>query len=136
MSEQRKTIHDIYDIAMAFITDSESDVNMQYTGFGTTYCIIRRGLADFPYKMEVSKFASNNSAIVLYRGTGFDMHNNRKLFKVILNSKTPNTRAKKNMVKFREIFYSTQKRMQNVLATKNNTEMLKNMLEKLSGKNK
>ena len=136
MSEQRKTIHDIYDIAMAFITDSESDVNMQYTNFGATYCIVRRGLADFPYTMEICKSGPNNSCIMLYRGTSFNSQNNRTLFKVVLNSKNPNIHVKKNMAKFREILYTAQRKTQNILATENNTEMLKNMLKKLSEKSK
>ena len=136
MSEQRKTIHDIYDIAMAFITDSESDVNMQYADFGATYRIVRRGLADFPYTMEICKSGPNNSCIMLYRGTSFNSQNNRTLFKVVLNSKNPNIYMKKNMAKFREILYTAQRKTQNILVTENNTEMLKNMLKKLSEKSK
>lgn len=136
MSEQRKTVNDIYDIAMAFITDSESDVNMQYTDFGTTYCIIRRGLADFPYMMEISKSGRNNAIIALYRGTGFNLHNNRTLFKVILTQHNMYPKKKQIAARFTKISGATQQRKQKILTTANNTELLKNMLKKLSEKSK
>lgn len=136
MSEQRKTVNDIYDIAMAFITDSESDVNMQYTDFGATYCIVRRGLADFPYTMEISKSWDKNAIIVLYRGTSFNWRNNRTLFKVILTPHNMYPVKKQTVARFSKIAGAAWQRIQNVLTTANNTELLKNMLKKLSEKSK
>ncbi len=131
MSTQRKTINDVHDIAIAFITDAQSIMDIQYLFFGNAYRVTRYGLADFPYTMEICGTGRDGGMLTLYRGTCMGTHNNRIIFKVFLKHKGKNSRSQKNVAYFRSILSQACRRTQNNLPVANNTEILKNMLEKL-----
>ena len=48
------TMTNIYDIAMAFITDRDTNINVSGNGKSLNYKFINRGLADYPYCLEIT----------------------------------------------------------------------------------
>lgn len=128
MSE-RITVKKISDITMAFITDATTDIRKEYETFGVSYKLIKRGLADFPYTLEISMNGKSNGAIILYRGTTPGKQDKRALFKVVLIRKNnlldPND---KSLVAFRRLAELARKRNRNEIAVTDNTNLLNKKL--------
>lgn len=80
MKQKPQTISQAYDIASAFITDSSVQIVPYVNSYFIEYCVIKHGLADYPYCLTVrvprrrdgfcKDGVSSRGKILVHRGTG------------------------------------------------------------------
>lgn len=136
MSENRKTIKDIADIARCFITDVKSDVRMQYETFGVSYKITRCGLADFPYVLELHKSANLKGMATLYRGTAPRARGERLVFKIAILGDKDLVKHNTNIAELRKLIKYAQMRIDDKLCIADNTKLLSEKLQVLAKKSR
>lgn len=129
MSTQIKTIKDIQDIAVAFIKDEKTVLDILHETYGITYKFTRRGLANFPYVLELSDYGLAGGMIIMYRGTTPGTRDKRALFKNIFINKSKDTN--KNVYEMQRLLETARLRAKNIIYATDNTKLLGEKLQDL-----